>query len=211
MSAASGVRRAGYVAVAALMAGCYPALDWREVTVVEAGFVVLLPSRPSRDTRQVRIGPHTLSMTMLSARADGFLYGVGYAKLDKEIGTPAQAALLDDARTALLANFGANLPHASGDHGLPPWRVTPASRSMPIQSSTIDPYHLAPGSAQPARTYTNSCRSRHAIRRRRPMRRCFLVHFACSSSALILRVECSMPPSLLPSLPPKVRCENHDE
>lgn len=118
MSAASGVRRAGYVAVAALMAGCYPALDWREVAVVEAGFVVLLPSRPSRDTRQVRIGPHTLSMTMLSARADGFLYGVGYAKLDKEIGTPAQAALLDDARTALLANFGANLPHASGDQRL---------------------------------------------------------------------------------------------
>lgn len=118
MSVASGVRRAGCLAILAVMAGCYPALDWREITATEGGFVVLLPSKPGRDTRQVRIGAHPLNMTMLSVRVDAFLYGVGYAKLEEGIGSPAQAKLLDDAKTALLANFAANLPHAAGDSRL---------------------------------------------------------------------------------------------
>jgi hypothetical protein len=119
MSAATGVGRAGCAAVLALTvattAGCYPALDWREVTSVEGGFVVLLPARPSRDTRQVRVGARSLSMTMLSVRVDAYLYGAGFAKLAEPIDSPAQAKLLDDAKSALLANFGASIAHSTGD------------------------------------------------------------------------------------------------
>jgi hypothetical protein len=122
MPVAAGLRHAGCAAVLAITAGCYPALDWREVTSTEGGFVVLLPARPGSDTRNVRIGERSLSMTMLSVRVDAYLYGAGYAKLNEAIDAPGQAKLLEDAQRALLANFGANssapVRYLAGDNRL---------------------------------------------------------------------------------------------
>lgn len=109
------VRRAGCVAVLALITGCYPALDWREVVSTDGGFAILLPAKPTRDSRQVRIGQQALHMTMLSVRVESFLYGAGYAALPTSTDAKARADLLNDARTALLANFGTNVNHEPGE------------------------------------------------------------------------------------------------
>jgi len=111
----ASVRRAGCVAVLALIIGCYPALDWREVVATDGGFAVLLPAKPSRERRQVHIGQLALHMTMLSVRVDSFLYGAGYAALSTSTDAKARADLLNDAKTALLANFGTNLSHQPGE------------------------------------------------------------------------------------------------
>ncbi len=109
------VRRAGCVAVLALITGCYPALDWREVASTEGGFAILLPAKPTSDSRAVRIGRQSLQMTMLSVRVDSFLYGAGFAALPTSTDVKARADLLNDAGIALLANFGANVNHEPGE------------------------------------------------------------------------------------------------
>ena len=73
MTSRAAMRRTGWLATLILLsAGCYPALDWREVSATDGGFAVLLPGKPRRETREVRIGPYALQMTMLSVRADPF-------------------------------------------------------------------------------------------------------------------------------------------
>ncbi len=116
MTSRAAVRRTGWLATLILLsAGCYPALDWREVSATDGGFAVLLPGKPRRETRAVRIGPYALQMTMLSVRADPFLFGAGYARLPGRLDGGDRAKLLNHARDALLMNFGPTMRHDPGE------------------------------------------------------------------------------------------------
>jgi hypothetical protein len=116
MTSRAAVQRMGWLAIVIILtAGCYPALDWREVSAADGGFAVLLPGKPQRETRQVRIGLHALQMTMLSVRADPFLYGAGYAQVPERLDGANRERLLNDARDALLMNFGPTIRHDPGE------------------------------------------------------------------------------------------------
>lgn len=97
-------------ALAAMVAACSPALDWREVTWPEGGFVVVLPGRPSAESRRIRFGDHDLQMTMLHVRADPFLYGAGYAPLPDGLDAAARGRVAEWALHALAGNFDAKEP-----------------------------------------------------------------------------------------------------
>lgn len=92
------------LAAVLLLAGCYPNLDWREVSSTEGGYAVLLPAKPERASREVAIGGRRLVLHMTSVHKEGMAFGVAYAALPAT--TAGQETLLTDARDALVRNIG---------------------------------------------------------------------------------------------------------
>jgi len=103
----SATRRGGPLAalLAALaLVGCYPELDWREVTSAEGGYAVLLPAKPERASREVAIADAQLELNMAWVHKEGMAFGAAYAVLPP--GAPAKGPFLDAARDALARNVG---------------------------------------------------------------------------------------------------------
>jgi hypothetical protein len=90
-----------------LLAGCYAAFDWREFTWNAGGFSVLLPGKPSRESREAAIGAQRLTLEVFSLRVEGAVFGVGWADLPQGLDDAARARLLADARDGLYRNVGA--------------------------------------------------------------------------------------------------------
>lgn len=84
---------------------CSDRLDWRELQWPEGGFAVLLPTRPSKESRPVTIGEHTLQLTVLPARVEPFVYGAGYAELPVTFDAAARERFVMAARDGLLRNI----------------------------------------------------------------------------------------------------------
>jgi hypothetical protein len=95
----------GAGALALVLAGCYPELDWRELAWEEGHLKVLLPSKPSRSSREVLLAGQKVSMEMLQSQRPGMAFGVAWSPLpDGE-----RKAVLDAARDALLRNIDGRL------------------------------------------------------------------------------------------------------
>ena len=94
---------AGALAFVLLAAGCYPDLDWREVTSASGGYAVLMPARPDRAQREVVMGGVTLSMSMTSVQREGVAFGVADAEIPTSYARPME--LLAAARAGLLRNI----------------------------------------------------------------------------------------------------------
>lgn len=90
-----------------VLTACSSGLDWRELQWPEGEFAVLLPARPAKETRPVTIDGHALQLTVLPARVEPFLYGVGYADLPSVSDPATRERFLRAARDSLLANLGA--------------------------------------------------------------------------------------------------------
>lgn len=96
---------AALAACAALLAGCYAELDWRELHWEEGKLKVLLPARPSKSSREVVLAGEKVPMEMLQSQLSGMAFGVAYSPLPK--GDPA--AVLAAARDGLLRNIDGRL------------------------------------------------------------------------------------------------------
>ena len=88
----------------ALLAGCNPTYNWRDVTSQEGRFKALFPAKPAVFTRAVDVDGLRVEMTMTAADVDGATFAVGTALAPSAAG--AQAAL-PAMRLALLRNIGA--------------------------------------------------------------------------------------------------------
>ncbi|NJN40736.1 MAG: hypothetical protein HC807_07860 [Gammaproteobacteria bacterium] len=97
------IARGSVLAVALLLAACYPELDWREVTSTTGRYSVLMPAKPEHAQREVVVGDTTLSMTMASVRKAGMAFGVAYAEIPA--GRAQRAELVVAARDALSRNI----------------------------------------------------------------------------------------------------------
>ncbi len=91
------------------LAACAPELDWRELSVPEAHFSVLLPGKASRETRTLNTAAGALTMTMYAFSLKQGTMAVAYTDY------PAAALAgehareqLDAERDALLRNIGAS-------------------------------------------------------------------------------------------------------
>jgi len=58
------VRRAGAAAGLALLAGCAPEYNWREIRAADDGYVVMLPDKPAALTRRIDLDGLPVSMSM---------------------------------------------------------------------------------------------------------------------------------------------------
>ena len=91
-----------------LLCGCYPELDWRELSVSEGRFSALLPCKARREARTVNTSAGAPTMTMYACSLKRGTMAVAYtdyravALVDAHL--PGQ---LESARDALLRNVGA--------------------------------------------------------------------------------------------------------
>jgi hypothetical protein len=83
-----------------LLHGCYSELDWREVPSPQGRFRITLPAKAQEQTRTLGGVSGAQTMTMISAQAAQWTFGVAYA--DYPGGAQAQ---IDTQRDALLRNI----------------------------------------------------------------------------------------------------------
>lgn len=85
-----------------LLAGCDPALNWREVRSNDAGYTVLFPAKPSSFDRTVNLDGLQVMMTMTAAEADGVNFAVATAVIEDET---QRAKALIAMQTAMIRNI----------------------------------------------------------------------------------------------------------
>jgi hypothetical protein len=85
-----------------LLAGCDPALNWREVRSNDAGYTVLFPAKPSSFDRTVNLDGLQVMMTMTAAEADGVNFAVATAVIEDET---QRAKALIAMQTAMMRNI----------------------------------------------------------------------------------------------------------
>ena len=88
--------------LAAVLAGCSPALNWRQVSLDR--ITLLLPCKPDRAQRSLRLGERDVTISMAGCEADGVLFAVSHIHQPD-----AASAVLtaNEWRTATLANIRA--------------------------------------------------------------------------------------------------------
>lgn len=90
--------------LALLLAGCTPALDWRETRLAGSGLTGMFPCQPKPFTREVRLAGQAVALTLAACRADGRTWALAWA----DLGDPGRvAAALDELRASAAANIGA--------------------------------------------------------------------------------------------------------
>jgi hypothetical protein len=91
-------------ALAAALAACTPALDWREVRPADSDALVMFPCKPQRFARRLPLAGAHVEMRLASCTAQQATFAIGYATLadPRQVG-PA----LDELRRAAAANIGA--------------------------------------------------------------------------------------------------------
>lgn len=93
-------------ALGALLAGCAPALDWREIRVDEAGVSQLFPCKPARQQRRVVLEGQPRLLVLYVCDAAGVTWALSALRLAE----PAQVpGALQALAAAAHANLGAAL------------------------------------------------------------------------------------------------------
>jgi hypothetical protein len=92
----------------ALLAGCSPTYDWREVRGAGAPYLIMLPAKPASYTRPVTLDDIQVDMSMTGAETDEVTFAVGSAQLANA--AQAQKAL-QTMKTALVRNIDGELRH----------------------------------------------------------------------------------------------------
>lgn len=95
---------AGAITFVALLSACTPNHDWREIRGDAAPYTVLLPAKPTTQTRQITLSGMAVTMTMTSAEVDHAAYAVG------SVATADAAA----AKKIMLAMKAALIEHIDG-------------------------------------------------------------------------------------------------
>ncbi len=97
----------GVLASAALLAGCFNTLDWREFRSADGRFTVTLPGKVLHDKRELTTPAGTLSMHMDSVSAGSAIFGVGYADYPPSYFARVRAeTVISGLRDALVKNIG---------------------------------------------------------------------------------------------------------
>jgi len=89
----------------ALLAGCSPEFNWREVRIEPGGFQVLMPSKAEQLTRRVPLGDEALSMHMTGSRVGPVSFTVTVVELGSATKEASEQAL-HRMEQAMLRNIG---------------------------------------------------------------------------------------------------------
>jgi hypothetical protein len=97
-------------AAAAILGGCTPALDWRELPVEDTGLKATFPCKPEQATRPVTLAGREVAMHGLACRSGTSTFAVMAA----DLGGPMDAALaLQQWQAASLATLRAREPRTT--------------------------------------------------------------------------------------------------
>jgi hypothetical protein len=89
-------------ALATVLTGCDPALNWREVRSNDAGYIALFPAKPTSFERAVELDGLQVMMNMTAAEADGISFAVASAVIE---GEAQRAKALTAMQTAMMRNI----------------------------------------------------------------------------------------------------------
>jgi len=92
------------ITVATWLAGCSPALNWREARIDGAPLIALMPCKPDRATRKLELAGVAVELGMTGCEAAGATFAVSQVRLAP--GASAATAM-GQWRTAMLANMRA--------------------------------------------------------------------------------------------------------
>lgn len=107
--------------LAFVLAGCSPALDWREFTPEGSGVIASFPCRPDRHMRAVVVAGAHVRMEMWVCTAGGSTFALSFV----DVTNPAEVgSTLSELRTVMLSNV----------HG-----VSPAATSLQVIGMTPNP------------------------------------------------------------------------
>jgi hypothetical protein len=84
-------------------ASCMPTLNWRETSPDQAGFVILMPSKPDRLNRSIDLNGLKVTMNMLGSKVDQVAYTVAW--VDTVSAADAVKAV-DSMRIGMMRNLG---------------------------------------------------------------------------------------------------------
>lgn len=105
------------------LAGCSPALDWREVRVPGSQVLALMPCRPAEQQRQIPLAGAPTTVTLQACSAGGLTW----ALVSADVADPARTgSALDELRTSSARNL---LTAASAGIAFAPPGSTPNSGS----------------------------------------------------------------------------------
>lgn len=80
------------------LAACSPSYNWRELELADGQVKAAFPDRTQAETRDLKVGEHSLSFTLTGARVNDAVFAVGYAPLPPDIARdPAARASLGQA------------------------------------------------------------------------------------------------------------------
>jgi hypothetical protein len=91
---------------AALLSGCSPNYDWREVPGTSAPYIASFPGKPASHSRLIDLNGAKVTMTMTAARVDDVTFAVGSVPV-----TDAKTALasIQAMKTAMVKNIGGTI------------------------------------------------------------------------------------------------------
>jgi hypothetical protein len=93
---------------AALLAGCSPNYDWREVPGAAAPYIASFPGKPASHSRVIDLNGTKVTMTMTAARVDDITFAVGSVPV-----ADAKTALasIHAMKSAMVKNIGGTIRH----------------------------------------------------------------------------------------------------
>ena len=95
----------------ALLVGCSPAFNWRDVLIGDGGLIALLPCKPDRATREVVLAGESVAVQMVGCEAGGVMFTVAQASA-RDV---AQASAWQVAwQAAMLTKLQAGAPGEAG-------------------------------------------------------------------------------------------------
>ena len=110
--------RGGGYCVAFALAGCAPALDWRDIRPADSGVELQFPCKPSSQQRRLPLAGTEVKLLLYACAAGDQTWGLGYA----DVGDPARVA---PALAELAAAAAANLNATPGKTA--PWQAAGAT------------------------------------------------------------------------------------
>jgi hypothetical protein len=103
----------GVLAAGLWLAGCSPALDWREVRSPGTAVVVTLPCKPNASARPVQLAGQTVRLAMLACKAEDLTWALASADVtDPALVGPALLALREGTRANLQGQVVETVPVA---------------------------------------------------------------------------------------------------
>lgn len=143
----------------AVLPGCSPALNWRDVRLENTRLALLLPCKPDKAEKTVPLGGQPTVLTMMGCNAGGATFAVAVA----DLGDASKAdAVLAQWQTLTLANMkappvGASVTALTAASSSAPTAASAAPAQQPTQTLA---FKLGGTGVQPSAVLVNAFGSR---------------------------------------------------
>ena len=101
--------------VLAVLLGCSPEFNWRELSVAQDRAVMAFPAKVQTEQRQIQIDGLNLAFSLSAANVGPAVFAVGFAELPDKLSESAQQSLTRALLTSLFASSGQTPTQAALD------------------------------------------------------------------------------------------------